>query len=890
MHERVQFRADSRSPDLGPHSSLAADRIELEDLHFLVSARFQKVGSDLVLSDDHGQKLVLPNYFSAAKHPDLVSHGAVLSGDLVTRLAGAAPVHLAQAGAPAGALVIGHCDRLLGRVTVQHANGAVDEIKQGDAVLQGDVIQTSDGASITFSLMDGTAFNMGADARMVLSELIYDSNSSSNSASISLLKGAFTFVAGRVAHTGDMKIDTPVATMGIRGTTVNAFIDADVAGNVYSFTAALMQDPGGGNGQFDVLDRVTGAVLYHVAGTATSVTFTPGANFQVSVQETPKSPAQVQQELAIAQILFPVYLSNPANAAPGGPQQQSPQQQPQQQTQPPNNSLSTPNEQPQPNQEVVPGSSSTATFTSAAVSTAITITDVLQNVSPVNSQQQTTVLLGAPTKSQPTDSQAASPIVVGSQPPPILPDVTISANDGAGNTIINHAVAQTGLMLSGSVTGLTPGSTFAILVADGSFSKSFTATVNAAGTGWTAAIPNTDALGMRDGTLTVSAQVTDQSGHTSALASQTFTVAETLPTVTIGGVDGAINNTINHANAAGGLALRGSASGLLPGMTFLVTVTDGPFNKTYVATVDGEGTGWTATIPSSDSSGLSAGTLSVTAQATDQYGNQSLPSTQSFTISGAAPVLAVPGPLTVALNQPTKITGVSLAETGSTGDETFTVTLTDSHGHLSASGQGVSGSTTTSLTITGSLQQVNADLATLTDTDPTSGSDPITVTAKDSLNNQAAPQTIAVTASGLPVITAPLTATVALNQPTKITGVSLAETGSTGDETFTVTLTDSHGHLSASGQGVSGSTHHQPDDHRVAAAGECGSGDADRHRPDERVGPDHGDGAGQLKQSGGAADDCGDGERTAGDYGAPDGDGCAQPADEDHRGEPGGDW
>jgi hypothetical protein len=61
MHDRVQFRVDSRLAKPGPHSNLAADRIELEDLHFLVSAHFQKVGSDLVLSDDHGQKLVLPN-------------------------------------------------------------------------------------------------------------------------------------------------------------------------------------------------------------------------------------------------------------------------------------------------------------------------------------------------------------------------------------------------------------------------------------------------------------------------------------------------------------------------------------------------------------------------------------------------------------------------------------------------------------------------------------------------------------------------------------------------------------------------------------------------------------------------------------------------------------
>ncbi len=54
---------------------------------------------------------------------------------------------------------------------------------------------------------------------MALNDLVYDPNSHSNSMFFSLTKGAFTFVAGNIAKTGDMKIDTPVATMGIRGTT-----------------------------------------------------------------------------------------------------------------------------------------------------------------------------------------------------------------------------------------------------------------------------------------------------------------------------------------------------------------------------------------------------------------------------------------------------------------------------------------------------------------------------------------------------------------------------------------------------------------------------------------------------------------------------------------------
>ena len=58
----------------------------------------------------------------------------------------------------------------------------------------------------------------------------------------------------------------------------------------------------------------------------------------------------------------------------------------------------------------------------------------------------------------------------------------------------------------------------------------------------------------------------------------------------------------------------------------------------------------------------------------------------------------------------------------------------------------MTGSGSTKLTITGSLSQVNGELATLTDTDGTVGSDTITLSASDSFGNQSAPQTIAVTA------------------------------------------------------------------------------------------------------------------------------------------------
>src|SRR6185437_15567098 len=95
------------------------------------------------------------------------------------------------------------------------------------------------------------------------------------------------------------------------------------------------------------------------------------------------------------------------------------------------------------------------------------------------------------------------------------------------------------------------------------------------------------------------------------------------------------------------------------------------------------------------------------------------------------PVITAPSAATVGVGQANAVSGIDLSESGATTGETFTVTLTDSNGTLSASdasGATVSGSGT-SLQISGSLGQVNAALATLRDNDPTTPSDSITINA-----------------------------------------------------------------------------------------------------------------------------------------------------------------
>ena len=76
---------------------------------------------------------------------------------------------------------------------------------------------------------------------MVIDEMIYDpSNNSNSSSSFSVVKGVFSFVSGQVAKSGDdaMVVKTPVASIGIRGTTVAGKAAAEGSSN--SITLCLM--------------------------------------------------------------------------------------------------------------------------------------------------------------------------------------------------------------------------------------------------------------------------------------------------------------------------------------------------------------------------------------------------------------------------------------------------------------------------------------------------------------------------------------------------------------------------------------------------------------------------------------------------------------------------
>jgi 20S proteasome alpha/beta subunit len=175
--------------------------------------------------------------------------------------------------------------------------------------------------------------------------------------------------------------------------------------------------------------------------------------------------------------------------------------------------------------------------------------------------------------------------------------------------------------------------------------------------------------------------------------------------------------------------------------------------------------------------------------------------------------MTAPSSITPQSGVNTAISGLQIVDDGLNG-ETFTVHLNDSFGNLSASGAGVSGSGTSSLTITGTLSQVNNALGTLNYvTAVSAGSgESIFITTTDS-DGSTTSKIIGVTviASDDTVReTVPSSITAAAGQTFAFAGASAVQVNDDGlnGETFSTVIFDNAGTLSASGTGVSGSGTH----------------------------------------------------------------------------------
>lgn len=206
---------------------------------------------------------------------NLLLGGAAVDWLLLRPLAARAQDQAKPDAAAAGE--VGQVATLQGSATVTRAAAAAGiALKISDLIFKNDTLATGANSSLGVTFDDETTFNLNANARIVVDEFVYQDGGSANAALFTVARGTVAFVASKVAKTGAMKIATPTATMGIRGTTGIVEVPEEGAAGGGEARIKLYADADGHVGQIEVFNR-QGGRLGTLTQSASAFALRPGA-------------------------------------------------------------------------------------------------------------------------------------------------------------------------------------------------------------------------------------------------------------------------------------------------------------------------------------------------------------------------------------------------------------------------------------------------------------------------------------------------------------------------------------------------------------------------------------------------------------------------------------
>jgi len=139
--------------------------------------------------------------------------------NLATAMGIAALLTLAGFAATAQQPVVGTIEALQGKATVE-SGGTKQALGAGAVIRMGDVIETAANARLAVRFNDGTALNLGANARFAVDRFAFDPSASKGEFVGRALQGGFFFVGGRTEAMPGAKVEirSPHTHMGVRGT------------------------------------------------------------------------------------------------------------------------------------------------------------------------------------------------------------------------------------------------------------------------------------------------------------------------------------------------------------------------------------------------------------------------------------------------------------------------------------------------------------------------------------------------------------------------------------------------------------------------------------------------------------------------------------------------
>ncbi len=165
-----------------------------------------------------------------------------------------APAAPAADSQQAAAEPIGNVATLTGSATVTR-NSATTPLLLRDDIFANDLVETAAKSKLGITFNDATTFNLSASAKITIDSYVYQEGGKENGALFDVAKGTVAFVAASVAKTGDMRISTPTATLGIRGTTGLIEVPEGATATSSNVAIKLYPDADGRVGRIEINDR-----------------------------------------------------------------------------------------------------------------------------------------------------------------------------------------------------------------------------------------------------------------------------------------------------------------------------------------------------------------------------------------------------------------------------------------------------------------------------------------------------------------------------------------------------------------------------------------------------------------------------------------------------------
>ena len=193
----------------------------------------------------------------------------------------------------------------IGNVDQIEGNGVIDRdktditIEQELPIEQYDTVKTGNG-KVGILFVDDTRVDVTQHSKLIIDEFVYDPNTKKGKLSLKAAIGTVRYASGQIAKTSrqDIKITTPTATIGVRGTDFSMTID-ELGGSTIILLPSCDINGNCFVGEISV-ESAAGQVILNQAFQAT----------QVSVPENPPTPP-VKLDLELDMINNMLIISKP---------------------------------------------------------------------------------------------------------------------------------------------------------------------------------------------------------------------------------------------------------------------------------------------------------------------------------------------------------------------------------------------------------------------------------------------------------------------------------------------------------------------------------------------------------------------------------------------------